>query len=195
MKRHCMVLVGLLCAALSAPAFGEEVTDKQLLQAFDDYMAALSGGEFEKLAQYIHPGELEEFKKLFITLGEGANREGNFEALGEIFGVKTLAELRALPPEKMLNNLFVMLTRIAPEFKEVLESAKITLLGQVTEGKGEDKILHLVFRMKMEINGAKVNAVDTVAMKKAADDKYYFLLGEEIQGLITAFRNQFGEVN
>lgn len=195
MKRSLTALFVLMLSVVGLPSYAEKITDEQVLKAFDQYMAAMKEGDFAALADFMHPGELEAFKKLFVTIGESAQKEGNFAEFGGVFRVETLNDLRVMPPKQMFANLFVVLTQMMPQFKEILQSAEVTLLGQVTEGEGEDELLHLVFRMEMVVNDAKVTSVDTSAMKKGADGRYYFLLGEEVQGLVNALKNQFGGVN
>ena len=195
MKSHALALFVLLLAVVGLPAQAEEITNEQILKTFESYMEAMGEGEFEALAQYIHPGELDEFKKLFITIGESAQKQDNFEGFADFLGVQTLDELKDMPSSKLFAKLFEVLTTLMPEFQQILKSAEVTLLGQVTEGQGEDEMIHLVYRMEMVVNGAKVKSVDTAAIKKAADDKYYFMMGEEVQGLVNALKNQFGGVN
>jgi hypothetical protein len=184
-----------MLTAVCLPSVAEEVTDEQVLETFKDYMGAMRDGEYKTMAGYIHPGELDDFKKLFVTLGESAQRQGDFAEFAAFLGVETLEELKQTPSNELFAKLFEVITQIMPEFQQMLKSAKVNLLGQVTEGEGKDEVVHLVFRVELKMNGATIKSVDTAAMSKADDGKYYFMIGEEVQGLVNALKNQFGGLN
>lgn len=190
-----MPLLFVLLLLAGMPSHAEKVSNEQVIETFEGYLDAIVKGKLETLGQYIHPEELDTFKKLFVTIGESAAKQDNFEELAGILGVETLDELRMTPADELFTNLFNFITIAMPEFRQILKSAKTTMLGQVTEGEGEDELIHLVYRIEFEMNGAEIQSLDTATVKKAADGKYYLLFGEEIQGLIIALKNQFGGVN
>lgn len=195
MKRFCVALLVVLLAGVGLPSFAEKITDEQVIETFEGYMQAMRAGEFTTMAGYMHPGELDEFKKLFVAMGESSQKNGDFADFADFLGVQTLDELKQMPANKMFAQLFEVLTTVMPEFIQILKTAEVELLGQVTEGEGDDKVIHLVFRIQVEMNGAKISSVDTGSMKKAEDGKYYLMIGEEVQGLVNALKNQFGGLN
>ena len=160
----------LLLAACAIPAgAAAQETPEQVVQR---YYETFRGGDFAANAAIMHPDALEELKTTLVGFAEipGATEEEGFT---EMFGVRTLEEMRALPPaalfERMLRSQLD-----SEEMRGILAGTEIAVLGHVMEG---DTTAHVVYRMRMSFAQQTMDQVQVMPLKRAGGQWRVLLTG------------------
>lgn len=191
MKRTALLLLLVLLVCLPGPAFAEPVKDQRVLDAFDLYMLSLRDGDYDTMASLMHPGELNKLKSLMVLLGKAANDAGQFQQLSVLLGGhESVESLQAAEPDALFSDFMAGISKMIPQLGEAFKTAEVKLLGQVKEGE-DDPALHLVYRMKFQMDGVDIQAVDVSTMR-LHKGSYYFLVDEQAQGILKSIKKQLG---
>lgn len=167
-------LVLLAACALPASAAAQE-TPEQVVQR---YYATFQSGDFAANAAIMHPAALEELRTTLVGFAEipGATEEEGFT---EMFGVRTVEEMRALPPavlfERMLRSQLG-----GDEMRQILAGTEVRVLGHVMEG---DTTAHVVYRMRMSFGEQTMDQVQVMPLKRA-DGEWRVLLTGSFAGMM-----------
>jgi hypothetical protein len=167
----------MLLAALVvlAPGLAAQETPEQVVQR---YYETFRAGDFAANAAIMHPAALEELKTTMVGFAEipGATEEEGFT---EMFGVRTLEEMRALAPavlfERMLRSQLGN-----DEMREILGGTEVAVLGHVMEG---DTTAHVVYRMRMSFGEQTMDQVQVMPLKRA-DGEWRVLLTGSFAGMM-----------
>lgn len=176
-KRMRGGLLLLAACVLPAAAAAQETPEQVVRRYYDTFR----GGDFAANAAIMHPDALEELKTTLLGFAgiPGATEEEGFT---EMFGVRTLEEMRALPPavlfERMLRSQLEN-----EEMRQILAGTQVDVLGHVMEG---DTTAHVVYRMQMSFAGQSVNQVQVVPLKRA-DGEWRVLLTGSLAGMMSSF--------
>ena len=197
--RQCLGLVVLFVATIGAfGAQAEPAVDEAVRETLETYIAAMRDGEYEKMAGLMHPEDLKQFKKLYLLIAIEAEEADAFDELRFFLGgIRSAKDLEATTPEKFFATFMSALIQVAPDLGAILKTAKVTLLGQVTEG-GDDELLHVVHRMEMEmememeVEGEPISTLDVTSMRKTAEGDYRLILDEMAWGVTRSLQKRFG---
>ncbi len=194
MKPVRITLLTLLLCVCSQGHLAEPITDEKVRETVELYMDSMREGDYDTMSQLMHPAELEQLKQLFIVIAKKAEADGEFAELGVFLdGINSLRELEKTPAPVFFSKLMTSLVRFSPELGQVLKSAEVTLLGQVSEGEeGPDQLLHIVYRIEFELEGTPIKSVAVSTMKRNKDGRYGFLVDEQARGVVTALQKRFG---
>lgn len=190
-RSHALSLILLL--TMCTQSFAEPVTNKQVLETIDQYIAAMREGDYATMATLMHPGELEELKQLFVLLAEQASAQGRLDELAPFLGgAESVTDFKKMPADVFFAKMMTTLTRFMPDLGKLLASAKVTVLGQVSEGE-DSQLLHIVTRTEMMLDGNTIRSVSVVSMKRADDELYYLLVDEKARGIARTLEQRFAE--
>lgn len=167
----------LLAACALPPVAAAQETPEQVVQR---YYETFRSGDFAANAAIMHPAALEELKTTLVGFAElpGATEE---EGFAEMFGVRTVEEMRALPPAVLFER---MLRRQlgGDEMREILAGTQVAVLGHVMEG---DTTAHVVYRMRMSVAQQTMDQVQVMPLKRA-DGQWRVMLTGSFAGMMNA---------
>lgn len=143
------------------------------------YYETLRGGDYAANAALMHPTALEELKTTLTGLAAmpGATEEPEFR---EMFGVSTLAEMRALPAQTLFER--VLRNQLEGEMHAILAAAEVSVLGHVLEG---DTTAHVVYRMRMNFGGQSLDQVQVIPLERV-DGQWRVLLTGSLAGMMNS---------
>jgi len=153
MRSNYLGLVFLGVAAFGSAAETPRASPEQV---FSEAMAAMEREGPSAQARYLHPQDLEEFKRMFLPMlrGPGESRAK------EVFGAgSTWEQIQAMPAQQFYERLMAQgdeLRRLVPDKKMTMQ-----VLGSVREGE----LVHIVFRAIVETGGRKSQGVDVQTMR------------------------------
>jgi ketosteroid isomerase-like protein len=178
MKTMLRALPVLAMALLAgASGLGAQETPEQVVER---YYASFLTGDYAGGAALMHPEALEQLKTTMAGMAAmpGAVEDPEFK---EMFGVATVAEFQALPAATVFER--VLRAQLdAPDMREILSNAQVTVLGHVMEG---DTTAHVVYRMRMTLGeGMQMDQVQ-VAPVKRADGEWRVLLTGSLAGMMS----------
>lgn len=184
-----MLLTLLLCPV---PVFAEPEVDQAVLKTIDAYIEAMREGDYDAMAELMHPDDLAQFKKLFVLIAIEAKGQGAFEELALFLGgIKDPKELEQTEPGAFFAGFMSAVVQLMPDLGAVLKTAEVTILGQVTEGEGAE-LLHIVHRMEMEVEGEPISTLDVISMRRTAAGGYRLILDEMAWGVTRSLQKRFG---
>lgn len=186
------VLLAVLLCASPVLAEAEPDVDQAVLETIDTYIAAMREGDYDAMAELMHPDDLAQFKKLFVLIAMEAEKQGDFGELALFLGgIKNAAELDETEPEQFFAGFMSAVVQFIPDLGAVLKSAEVTILGQVAEGE-DDELLHVVHRMEMEVEGEPISTIDVISMRRSAGGGYRLILDEMAWGVTRSLQKRFG---
>ena len=153
MRSNYLVLVLLAVAAIGRAAEAPRVSPEQV---FAEAMAALEREGPSSQARYMHPQDLEEFKRMFLPMFGGSGEERTKETFGANI---TREKLQTMPAQQFYERIMAQgdeLRRLVPDQKTTTQ-----VLGSVREGE----LVHIVFRTVVENDGRKTQGVDVQTMR------------------------------
>jgi hypothetical protein len=168
-------LLMLAFFAFPAAAAAQD-TPEQVVQR---YYQTFQSGDYAGNAALMHPGALEELKTTLLGMAALPGATENLE-FREMFGVSTIDEMRALPAQTLFER--VLRNQLEGEMRAVLSSARVNVLGHVTEG---DSLAHVVYRMHMEFGGQTMDQVQVVPLQRV-DGQWRVLLTGSLAGMMNA---------
>lgn len=176
MKRILALLPLVLAVLLSAgPARAQAAPTPE--DAARRYFEVMRRAEWDAAAKLMHPDALEQFKSFFTTL---AAADSAAPVISTFFGVKTAAELRALPAAEVYARMIRSLAAMSPETKQALTSIQAEVIGSVPEG---GDAAHVVYRMNVAVSGVSVAKVQVISFRRSGD-RWLALLTGDLQGMI-----------
>jgi hypothetical protein len=176
---RALPLLALVLLALPARGAAQE-TPEQVVQR---YYETFRTGDYAGNAALLHPDALNQMKETMLGLAAlpGAVQEPQFH---EMFGVRTVEELRALPAATVFERM--LRSQLENEdMRQILASSQVTVLGHVMEG---DSTAHVVYRMRMSLGEMQMDQVQ-VAPVKRADGQWRVLLTGSLAGMMNAMPN------
>jgi len=152
-------------------------------------MAAMKEDRMSDFARTMHPGELKKLQDLMVSAAIEAENKGQAKQLLVLFpGTKSVDDLKKMSGEDFFASFFQGITRLRPEFKQVLGGSEATILGKVPEGT---ETMHVLCRMTMTINGIKVSKVDVISLRKEGS-QWGMVLNAEFEGMAKMLKSRFG---
>jgi hypothetical protein len=142
-----------------------------------EYFAAMRAADWQRAARLMHPDALGEFKGFFRAL---AATDSASELLGAFFGVRTAAELDALPPGEVYARMLGSMARLSPEMRDAMSTLQADVVGQVPEGPGT---AHVVYRMRVGVQDVSVSKVEVLSLRRSGGGWLALLTGD-LQGMM-----------
>ncbi|MEM9346698.1 MAG: hypothetical protein AAGB26_08770 [Planctomycetota bacterium] len=193
MKRSMFpVLLAVLLCASPMLAEAEPDVDQAVLKTIDTYIAAMREGDYDTMAELMHPDDLAQFKKLFVLIAMEAKEQDAFDELALFLGgIKDPRELEETEAEKFFAQFMSAVVQFVPDVGALLKTAEVTILGKVTEGENNE-LLHIVHRMEMEVEGEPVSTIDVISMRRSGGGSYRLILDEMAWGVTRSLQKRFG---
>lgn len=151
---------------------------------FEGFMAAMRAGDWEAYADMMHTDALAEFQSALSGL---ADIDESGEVARTLFGVEDPAELGDLTPEEFFARFMGTMSRM-PMMEGVIQSASGSVIGSVPEGD----VVHVVYRISMQLEGETISKVEVAPFRKEGDEWRALLTGS-IQEMMQALRAALGE--
>jgi len=149
-------------------------------QAAERYFAATKAMDWTATAAMMHPRALQSMKTMFVDL---ASLDTAGTVIPPMLGVKA-DELAALPSERVYERVLNMITRMQPQAAELMRGASFDVVGHVMEGD----TAHVVYRMKMSVEGAPITQTSVVSFLREGGEWRGLLTGD-IQNMISGLRS------
>ena len=176
-----LVVAVLSCVVLAGPVAGQatESPEDFLMR----YMEATKAAEWPVVAGLMHPEALEELKAMFAPIAE---HDTAGEVLPELFGIADEAEFTATSADTIFARLMQRVVQFT-EIGNILAGSSIEPVGHVDEAAAG--LTHVVFRMKMDVEGISMTQLDVAALKQH-EGEWRAVLSGDIQSFATAIRQQ-----
>lgn len=151
------------------------------------YVQALQSGQYQAVAELMHPEALEKFQSMMLPLFDVAGAEETASLLAFFRDVPDVAAIKKLSRTEFFAAFFAGILG-GPEMKEVLASVKMTPIGSVPEGD----VLHFVCRSAAAAEGVSISKLEVVSLKRSAGN-WRVLLSGEMEGVAQALRNAMSD--
>ena len=151
-----LVLVAALLAA--APAAAQEPETPEALAVA--YMDALRSSDWARVAGYMHPDALRDFKEVFtpiLALGDSTE-------LRTLFGVSDESAFNALPPADVFSS-FMRNVASAGDLGTAMSNAQLEVIGSIPEA-GTD-VTHVVYRVTMTVMEMSLSKMEVMPVRRA----------------------------
>ncbi len=177
MKTMLRALPAAAAALLAlAPGLGAQDTPEQVVSRYFDTFRT---GDYAGNVALMHPQALEEVRETMQGLvALAGTRDSTFQAT---FGVSSEAEFNRLGAAQLFERMLRAQLE-NPDMREVLSTARTTVLGHVMEG---DTLAHVVYRMRMSVGAMDVDQVQ-VAPVKRSDGQWRVMLTGSLAGMMNA---------
>lgn len=152
------IAVLLLAALAAAPSHAQIAETPE--QVTERFVAAMRTGDWQGMASLMHRNALSEMRQLLAAVFEAPKADVIRQ---QLLGVSTVAEAQALSDTAVFASLMRMTTQQAG-LAEVLASAKVQVLGHVSEGKDT---MHVVYRLAMTIDGISISKMDVMSLARS----------------------------
>ena len=159
-------------------AFGPEA-------AFKTFVEAARENDWAACSQMMHPEALAEFHRAFTSI---ARSDESGEVARMFFGVESGEDVVKLSPSSSFERVMQAIIAMYPGTEEIFGTSETTILGSVPEGE----VIHIVYRVYMEIEGGSVSKI-AVASFKRDGDQWRALLTGDMEGMIQAFQGQMAD--
>jgi hypothetical protein len=172
-------LLLLATCALPSRADAQETPEAVVQRYYETFRS----GDFAGNAALMHPAALEELKTTLTGMAAlpGATEDLEFR---EMFGVSTIQEMRDLPPAVLFER--VLRNQLEGEMRAILATTEIGILGHVMEG---DTTAHVVYRMKMNFGGQRLDQVQVMPLQRA-NGEWRVLLTGSLAGMMNSMPAQ-----
>lgn len=168
----------LLAAFLLVPRLAAAQATPE--QAAVSYFATVKAGDWQANAAQMHPQALSSMKAMFVELA-ALDTEG--VVIGPMLGVRRADELGAMAPPQLYQRVLNMVMTMQPQVREIMEKAVFEPVGHVMEGD----TAHIVYRMRMTIEGVDVTQTSVISMRQDAGEWKALLTGD-VQNLLAGLR-------
>ena len=168
-----LALAAAMTLGAAVPAAAQATPEETVMAFFETFRT----GDYAANAAMMDPAALEQLKATMVGFASLPGAEGD-ETFGRMFGVKTAEEMRALPAAELYARM-LRGTLGADEVREMMSLLQARPLGHVMEGD----TAHVVYRMKMSMNGADVEQVQVAPMVRV-DGTWKLLLTGTLAGLM-----------
>jgi hypothetical protein len=179
MKHLAFALVFL--AGLSAQGRAASTPE----EVVDQYFQAFRSGDLEGMAALMHPEELAVMQQELVpVIAHGIDKVESGTAVDPM-QLKLFADTDSIdtissePPDKFFVRFMNWVGRMNPMMQESMRNASIETIGHVMEG---DEIAHVVYRIRLMAQGARVSQMNVMPAKKNGDE-WRLMLSGEIRGI------------
>ena len=183
LHRSFMLALGFL--ALPAAAACAQRADEEPVEVAARYVAAMKMGDYETMADLVHPEALSQLRNLFEPLLESPAGPA---LARELLGVASAAQAAELPDEDYFAGLMRFVVSQQPGFDEALRTAEVEMLGHVKEGSDT---VHVVYRLDLMVEGISLTQIDVFSMKRF-DGTWRGLLKGDLTNMAAALRQAVG---
>jgi hypothetical protein len=181
--RRCARLA-VLAAGLLLPV-GAAAQKADSPEAFAvTYMAATQAGDWDKVAGYMHPEALAQFKTMY---GELAGMVPTGQIFVNLFGVADSTAFADAEPAALFGSFMKIVTVAMPELADAMAGSSNEVIGGVVEEK--TGITHLVYRMKFEVDGITMTKIEVMPLKKH-DGAWRAMLTGDLEGMAAGMKQQ-----
>lgn len=158
-------------------------TPEEMIQ---QYFEAFKLGDMQHLASIMHDGELEKFKKTMLPViesgvtstNEGVQSQRDVFLLKQITGRDAIETIREESPRDFFVRFMKAVLKMNPTMTTTLSGATIQTLGFITE----NDMAHVVYRMSLDVMGAKMTQMNLMSVKQQGDEWRLMLTGE-VEGM------------
>jgi hypothetical protein len=178
------VMLAVLAAGLVSP--GSAAAQKaDSPEAFAmTYITATQAGDWDKIASYMHPEALTQFKTMY---GELAAMVPTGQIYANLFGVADSAAFAAAPPEALFSSFMKIVTVAMPGLADAMAGSSNEIIGGIPEQK--TGITHLVYRMKFDVDGISMTKIEVMPLKKY-DGAWRAMLTGDLEGMAAGMKQQ-----
>jgi hypothetical protein len=148
----------------------------------------MRAGELEANAALMDPEALASLKRTFTPL---VAQDAGGEVLRMLFGVGSRAEYDALSPAGVYRNFLTAVMNLQPEMKAVMAGSTARVIGRVDEGADTT---HVVYRIGMEIEGARMNKIETLSLRRTPAG-WRATLSADVENFVSALMRQQAEAS
>ena len=177
-------LLALVFVAVPVAACAQEA-EEQPIQVANRYVNAMKAGDYQTMADLMHPEALSQLRNLFEPLFQSPAGPA---LARELLGVSSAAAAAELPDEDYFAGLMRFVISQQPGFDEALSTAAVETIGQVQEGADT---VHVVYRMQLTVEGINLTQMDVFSMKRL-DGTWRGLLKGDLTNLAAALREAVG---
>ncbi len=168
-----------LCALLSLSASAFAATPEEVASAYFD---AFRRGDMVAVGAAMHPDETSKFQAMIVPVLEKglAVEDDRAELLGldALVGGDSVEYLYTEAPDVFFTRFMKWLLELNPTMKSSMAGATVQPLGHVVEGE----LVHVVYRMHLDMLGARISQISAISLKKDGADWKLMLTGE-IEGM------------
>lgn len=169
----------ILCAIISLSASSFAATPEEIVSA---YFNAFRQGDMAAVSAAMHPKETSKFQAMIVPVVERglAAEDDRAELLGldVLIGGDSVEYLYTEAPDVFFTRFMKWLLELNPTMKSSMAGATVQPLGHVVEGE----LVHVVYRMHMDMLGARISQISAISLKKDGDAWKLMLTGE-IEGM------------
>lgn len=184
-KRVIGLMAMLIILAVPAAAVAQETGTPEA--AARAYIKAMQQNQVDAFIAMMHPEALAQFKKMMLPLAQTAAKKGKEKELMVLFmGVKTAAQLEALPPAAVFKAFYKGLLHMMPHMAKILAGSQMKVLGHVNEGPD---LAHVVYRAVMKMDKVNFQKLEVISLKKY-HGKWMVMLSGNIQGIAAQLKQQ-----
>ena len=136
----------------------------------------MTKGDLQACAELMHPSALKSLQELLLPIldmAKEAGAEGTFLTL--FSGVDSSESLASLSKEEFFVSFLKGSLFSQPEIFEAMKTMQVTIIGATPEG---DQIVHVVYRLKMNMMGTTIEELETISLKRSGDTWRLLLSGD-----------------
>lgn len=162
---HALLRLGLVLllatgTLLRAAATADAAAERVAIGALE----AMNKGDGERFVTYAHPELMQQMRTKLIAFIEADVVRGKPSREMAALGVKTLDELKALPPEKFARvTVERMRDNLHPSMRDAMRTAQFSVLNSTQE---TPEIVRLAVGMELQVGGGARNESFEVRLKK-----------------------------
>jgi len=169
----------IVCAMLTLSTSVFAATPEEIASAYFD---AFRRGDMAAVSAAMHPEETSKFQAMIVPVLEKglAAEDDRAELLGldVLIGGDSIEYLYTEAPDVFFTRFMKWLLELNPTMKSSMAGATVQPLGHVDEGE----LVHVVYRMQMDMLGARISQISAISLKKDGDTWKLMLTGE-IEGM------------
>jgi hypothetical protein len=182
MRRFCLdsAWLGALLCALASPGTAQEPESPEALVGA--YMSAMKASDWDRLAGYMHPDALTDFKDMFapiIALGTDAE-------LTALFGLPDAAAYPTADASRVFTGFMASVVG-SPEMAAVMANTQHQIIGGVPE-QGTD-IIHVVVRGTVSVQGMTITQMEVMPVRQDGG-RWRAMLSGDLEGMATMLKQQ-----
>jgi len=170
-----------MVVSISFSATAAEKTPEEMIQLYFD---AFKKNDLKQVADNMHEGELAKFKDVMMPVIEKGveSAAGGYTddhvALRLFVQSENIEAIRADSPKEFFLRFLNWVMQLNPMMKTSLDGATIQVLGSVPESD----MAHVVYRMSLDLFGARMSQLAVMSVKKQ-DGEWKLMMTGEIEGM------------
>jgi hypothetical protein len=154
------------------------------------YIRALADQQLNVVADTMHPGALERFKKILAEIADAieaapANRKPPEKMISALFGESGFAAVKTDPARDVFVRFMTNLTTFLPQIREMTAGSEYQMLGHVEEGN----LAHVVFRATLRRGSAELTKMEVLSLKRDGES-WKVLLTDDLANLVSGLGRQ-----